>query len=69
MRALGAFTTPDTAATREQVIAALERTFGRVFERDMERAQGAAESDRQATNIACPHTTDRQATKIACPTY
>ena len=42
MRALGALTTRDTAASREQVIAALERTFGRVFERDMERAQGAA---------------------------
>jgi lipoyl(octanoyl) transferase len=37
MRALGC------AASREQVIAALERTFGRVFERDMARAPGAAE--------------------------
>jgi len=35
MRALGALTTWDTTASREQVIAALERTFGRVFERDM----------------------------------
>ncbi len=38
MRALGC------AAGREQVIAALERTFGRVFERDMLRAQGGTAS-------------------------
>jgi len=58
MRALGPLTTRDTAVSREQVIAALERTFGSIFERDMKRARGAAESlaDRQATRSPAPHT-------------
>ena len=39
MRALGALTTQDPEASREQVIAALEQAFGRVFERNMETIQ------------------------------
>jgi lipoyl(octanoyl) transferase len=39
MRALGALTTQDPVASREHVIAALERTFGSIFERDMETSR------------------------------